>query len=1467
MKITSALTIAVLSATFATVTASPAAAALPAGGMAASAVASMFNTYGDAGNHWTGADSTVSVPLPDGRVAWLFSDTFLGTVNADGSRPTSTPMVNNTIVVQDGTSLVSTRTGGTAALPEALVKPSQAGEFYWVGDGTIENGALKVIYNRYKKTGDGGLDFALTGSALATFALPALTVTSVVDLPVSTTIGWGSAILEDGAYTYIYGTSSTADHLKFAHVARVPAGGLGGAWQFWTGTAWSATESAAARLFSGVGTGFGVQQVNGQYVLVTQENNAVFDPQFVAYTAASPTGPFTGPVQLFKAPEQESGSPVITYDSRVHPELARSGKLLVSYNVNSLVNNDNYTNARLYRPRFVEVDWPRPVPSPSTLPATPGGFTATVDAAGIGTLTWQAASGATGYRIHRRDVTAGQTHFARQPSPVTGTSAEVGAMVSGHRYEFKITAENAVGESPFSATLSLTPQIVAPPAPTGLTVAANVDGQVTLSWSAVPAVWNYEVFQRDVTEGETEATSAARTNPGVTTTTLNTLDNGHQYEFYVIASHGGGASPPSAKVLATAAYTMPGTPTGLTATANSDGTISLAWTAPAPNLYYWVYQRDVTAAETEFTQLPIPITTGTSMTAGLLINGHQYEYKVSAINKAGEGTATAPVRATATFPPPAPPTGLTAVAGSGEVKLTWTESPTANVWYWVYQRDVTAGETEFTQLPLPVSVCCTITPGWLTDGHTYEYKVTSTGAGGESAATAVVRATPQVPLPGQVTGLTVTSNTDGTLKVAWTSADENVYFDVYMRDVTAGETTLKKLGLPATCCSFNAGYLTNSHVYEFKIAAINSAGSGPQSAAARGTSRYSPPAAPPNLRGESQGDGTITLDWDAPGAGGFYYWIYSRDVTAGQTTFTKGGLPTDKTAADLGPYINGHDYDFKVTAENSGGEGPASDTVRVTSRGGVPAKPTNLTATAGDGEVALKWTASSTASVLYNVYTRDDSAGGSWQKLKLPVDGTSMTAGYLTNGHTYSFKVTAANISGASAASNVATAKPMPPLPKAPSGLTATAGDGKVALKWTASSTPSVFYWIETRSKGGGWQRAKYPLSTCCSFTVSYLGNGTTYDFRVIAENLAGESSASNVASARPMPPSPQPPTNLTATAGNGKVVLKWTASSTANVWYILEMRAKGGTWQPSKYPISTCCSFTVSYLMNGTTYEFRLRSTNLSGDSAPSNTDSAKPMPPKPVAPTLYDSIVEEPGRVKLNWSTSPTPDVWYWVYYRNATHGHTKWAKFEYPVPGTWADLYGLFTPGDAYEFKIAAFNVAGEDRSNGVLGVPRRFMAFYAGTRKRNIFNGSNTYAGLWALARGMRCVPDYQQTVCFGAGPGAGDHPMTIGDYLFYPHSQTVLEDTVARNTRDTAQMRMDYGWSISDSRGPNLLRHEAVHSEQYADSLTVANFFKAYAGATAASIAAGKGPACANYLEVRANLWWGEYMHYPSTACK
>jgi hypothetical protein len=256
--------------------------------------------------------------------------------------------------------------------------------------------------------------------------------------------------------------------------------------------------------------------------------------------------------------------------------------------------------------------------------------------------------------------------------------------------------------------------------------------------------------------------------------------------------------------------------------------------------------------------------------------------------------------------------------------------------------------------------------------------------------------------------------------------------------------------------------------------------------------------------------------------------------------------------------------------------------------------------------------------------------------------------------------------------------------------LTASAGNGVVTLRWTASTTSSVYYWIEYRPAGGTWQRLKYPLSTCCTFDVAYLTNGTTYDFRVRATNLTGDSAPSNTASARPMPPFPQPPTGLNATPGDGMVTLTWSASPTANVYYWIEMRSQGGAWQRLQYPVTSCCSFPVQLLLNGTTYDFRLRATNLSGDSAPSNTASARPMPPIPQPPSQL-RLTNWTNAVTLEWNPTPTPRVYYRVQLRNVSRGGG-WTSGPAFLTGTSVYVPYLYG-GDQYEFRVVAENLAGQ------------------------------------------------------------------------------------------------------------------------------------------------------------------------------
>ena len=1424
---------------------SGASAATPVGVLTAAQLNDAFKQYGDTSGEWSGGDGTASVPLSDGRVAWLFSDTYIGTVNADGSRPANTPLINNSIVVQTGEGLQDTVFGGTAANPVAVMPQTADGKFFWVGDGLSAGGKLRVFYSRYGRSGQGALDVKLEGTSVATFDQTGFVRESVVELPVGDKIAWGVEVVEDGPVTYVYGSEYVDETgLRFAHLARTNAD-LSAPLEYWNGSAWVSDEASSARILSGVGTTFGVQRADSGWVLVTQQGNGIFHPDMVAYSAPSPTGPFADPVVLYQAPEGADGTGKIVYDAHVHPQSAAGGKLLWSYNVNSLDGGANTADAHIYRPRFVETTWPVPAPDPAAVPGQVTGLTTSQAEDGRVSLSWQPVGGATKYWLYQRNVTDGQTHFARDSVAVTSPSASASLVRDGKTYEFKVTAANDAGEGTASETASLVVHIVPPAAPAGVTaVPSGATGGIRVSWQGVQNAWNYEVYYRDTTEGDGSFKSATMVGADVHEFSVTDLNVDHPHEFYVTARGGGGESARSTVVTATPVGVPPQAPAALTATAKTDGTITLNWTASTtPGVWYWVYQRDVTAEESEFVQLPLPISQGTSMEAGFLADGHVYEFAVTAYDNGGESPRTAVATATSDYPELPPPTGLVATAGNAEVALKWT-SLGADIWYWVYQRDVTDGETEFTKLPLPISSGSSMTAGYLTNGHVYEFKVSSLGPGGEGPLSAAVSATPKYPPPAAVTGLTAAAQTDGSIKVSWTDRADT-YFWVYQRDVTAGGSFVK-LQYPTQGSSFSATQLTNGHVYEFKVQPNAYGLDGPISAAVSAKSTYAPPPAPTGLVARAMGNATIRLDWN--GAAGVTFWVYQRDVTAGEATFTKLGLPSLDKTAELGLMKAGHKYEFKIAAQNQGGTSPFSNVASATSYGGLPAAPTNLSAVAQDGKVKLTWSASATAGVQYIVYQRDMTSGDPWDRLPLPITTTSMTAGYLVNGHTYAFRVTAQNGIGESGGTNTVQARPMPPLPTAPATLTATAGNGTAFLDWSASTPSDVFYFVEMRPAGGNWSRMPYPVSGT-SLQVYWLRNTVRYEFRVYANNMTGNSAMSPVASARPMPPFPTAPASLVATAGDRTVKLDWSASSVSGVYYWLEYRLSGQQWTRAGWPIVGQTWINYGPLINNKRYEFRIRAANESGVSAPSPVAAVTPIPPVPVAPTI-SWVTEYNGYFEFYWNDATVePNLWE-IRYKNRLTGEitSGWSLMEKRAT--------YHTPVEEYEILVRSRN----SRGWGPWSAPKkavsktRWFPNYWFQRPGNY----EVNAIALDLVSGRQCKTSSRQIVCFNTDlTNHQQRPMTLGDFLGYPWGEGTWDYQLKCDAQDAAGLAQLRGSAAGIQYGPHLPQHEAVHSEQWARWGW--KTFAAMYGA--AQLIANKygGP---NKFEVDANLWWGGYVTDP-----
>jgi hypothetical protein len=178
-----------------------------------------------------------------------------------------------------------------------------------------------------------------------------------------------------------------------------------------------------------------------------------------------------------------------------------------------------------------------------------------------------------------------------------------------------------------------------------------------------------------------------------------------------------------------------------------------------------------------------------------------------------------------------------------------------------------------------------------------------------------------------------------------------------------------------------------------------------------------------------------------------------------------------------------------------------------------------------------------------------------------------------------------------------------PTAPAAPTGVSASAGDTTATVSWTAPSSggsPITGYTVTSDPAGG-----TATTTGATSVIVPSLTDGTSYTFTVTATNAigtSGSSAASNPVTPNP-PTIPDPPTGVTATAGDAQASVSWTApfnGGSAITGYTVTSDPAGGT-------ASTlgATSTTVTGLTNGTAYTFTVVATNAVGPSnasAPSN-------------------------------------------------------------------------------------------------------------------------------------------------------------------------------------------------------------------------------------------------------------------------
>jgi fibronectin type 3 domain-containing protein/regulation of enolase protein 1 (concanavalin A-like superfamily) len=251
------------------------------------------------------------------------------------------------------------------------------------------------------------------------------------------------------------------------------------------------------------------------------------------------------------------------------------------------------------------------------------------------------------------------------------------------------------------------------------------------------------------------------------------------------------------------------------------------------------------------------------------------------------------------------------------------------------------------------------------------------------------------------TGLAATAGT-GQVALSWNSVSGASGYNVKRATTSGGPYTTIKTDLAST--SFTDTTPVNGTTYYYVVSATNLGGESPNSTEASATP-LAPPAIPAGLTALA-GDGTISLDWTA--STGATSYNVKRATTPGgpYTTLASGVTGTSYDDNDL---PSGATYYYVVSGVNAVAESANSTEASATT---IPAAPTGLTTTPGNGQVTLSWNAAAGASG-YTIL-RATSLNGPYTTLATGVTGTSYADTTTQPGWTYYYAISAGNSSGQS---------------------------------------------------------------------------------------------------------------------------------------------------------------------------------------------------------------------------------------------------------------------------------------------------------------------------------------------------------------------------------------------------------------------------------------------------------------------
>ncbi len=932
----------------------------------------------------------------------------------------------------------------------------------------------------------------------------------------------------------------------------------------------------------------------------------------------------------WQPPGDDGGAPITGYRISASPGGASLtvGGLATSATLGGLLDGVRY--AVVVRAVNALGSGPPSVPAlaaPAAPPAAPGSVLA-APGDGLAVVYWSAPSedGGAGVTSYLVTVSPGATTVA---VPGDRTRAEVPGLANGTAYTFTVRASGPAGDGPASAPSPGVTPFGPPAAPVQVAgEAGNASARVT--WSGPGDHGGRPVTGYLVGDGS--ASPGAPVPAAELERVLTGLANGSSRSFTVTAVNDAGPGAASEASEAVVPSTVPGPPSEVAASAESDGTLSVSWTAPEDDGGAVVesYRVEAHVPDEGVAARLDTATAATSASLEGLDPGTQVLVTVRAANARGLGPQSPPAEPVTPSLPPGPPTGVLAVASA----------PTAATVSWLAPDD--DGGTaiaSYTVTSEPDGLSATVDGettsaalSGLTLGTPYTFTVVAQNAVAASDPSAPSNVLVAATVPDPPTGVSAVRG-DRRATVTWTPPAFDGYSPISSYVVVASPG-----GASATVdggtTSAVVGGLANGTAYTFAVRAANAVGSSDPSAPSNPVTPATAPGAPGDVQAAVAGDRAAEVTWSPPADDGASPVTgYTVLASPGDATVSVDAATTTARFEDLTP---GTAYTFRVSATNAVGAGPLSAPSNAVIAATVPGAPTAVAAVDGDGEATVSWTApADDGASPVTSYRVVSSPGG----IAVSVDGDAASARVqgLANGTTYTFTVAASNAIGEgplSAPSNEVTPATVP---GAPLAVTAeVGGDAAARVQWAppaADGGAAITAYTVLSNPGG---LTVIVDGEADDATVHGLVLGGAYTFTVTATNRRGEGPPSAPSNAVTAVAVPDPPTDVAATAGDAEATVSWTAPADQGGGPVLSYRVVSDPGAIDVVVSTPETTATVTGLDNGTSYTFTVTATNAVGDSPPSEPSNA--VTPEPPGVVGLSSLAVNAGRVIGGTGTTGT-------------------------------------------------------------------------------------------------------------------------------------------------------------------------------------------------------------------------------------